>query len=186
MLEEWKDISGFEGIYKISNYGRVLSISTNTIRKSRHNPHGYVKINLSKNSKRYTYTIHRLVLENFNPVDNMDTLQVNHINEIKDDNRFSNLEWTSSKENINHGNHNNKIRKYRQNNSGNGKKKIICSTTGKKFNSISEAARYYGIKAKSNISHCAIGIAKYCGTLADGTPLQWVYCNEKELMISKS
>lgn len=175
MIEIWKPLRKYENIYEISNYGRILKISTQNILKSRHNKNGYLQINLSKNGIKKTYAVHRLVMETFNPVSNMELLQVNHINEKKDDNRITNLEWTTAKENINYGNHNCKISSYRRNNSGNGKKEIICLSTGKIFKSISEAARYYNIKNKSNITHCALGIANYCGTLVDGTKLKWMY-----------
>ncbi|AGF56449.1 hypothetical protein B0P06_005283 [Clostridium saccharoperbutylacetonicum] len=174
-MEAWKEIKGFEGMYSISNLGNVFSVKSNKLLSVRESKEGYLRVNLNNQGKRYTFTVHRLVLESFDPIVNMDEFQVNHINEIKCDNRLSNLEWATPKENINHGKHNNKIRNYRSNNSGNCKKKVICTTTGKPFNSISEAARYYGIKAKSNITYCAKGLAQYCGILEDGRKLEWMY-----------
>ena len=180
MKEVWKDISDFKGEYEVSSYGRIRNSKTQNILKQRHGKDGYLKINLYKkgSNRRITCAVHRLVLENFNSVDGMELLQVNHIDEIKDNNKLENLEWTTSRENINYGNHNKKISLYRKNNSGNSKKEIVCLTTGKIFKSISEAARYYKIKNKSNITHCAKGTAQYCGTLADGTQLKWKYLNK--------
>lgn len=177
-MEAWKEIKRFNGKYEVSSYGRIRNSETKYILKQRYSKKGYLIANFYQNGKKITCTTHRLVLENFNPIDGMNKLQVNHIDEIKDNNRLDNLEWTTSKENINHGNHNKKIGLYRQNNSGNSKKSIICLTTGKVFISISEAARHYNIKSKSNISHCAKGTANYCGTLEDGTPLVWMYYDE--------
>lgn len=54
--------------------------------------------------KRYTRQVHRLVLENFNPVENMNKLQVNHINGDKSDNRLENLEWMTPQENTKEAN----------------------------------------------------------------------------------
>ena len=96
----WKDLLGYEGIYKISNYGDVFSIKLNKLLKPHINKKGYVGISLSKNKIEKYATIHRLVALTFlgdNP-----HLQVNHINGIKSDNFVGNLEWCSSSENIKH------------------------------------------------------------------------------------
>lgn len=110
--EEWRDIEGFEGKYAVSNCGRVKSLVDNhgkfreQILRPVNKGKGYLSVYLYKNGERKTHYIHRLVLSTFNPVENMDNLQVNHINEIKTDNRTSNLEWVTHKENINHGTRN--------------------------------------------------------------------------------
>ena len=113
--EEWKDIKGFEGIYMISNLGRVKSLS----RKKRKNKNskyfltkekilkprptrlGYQNIVLFKNSVRTSFAIHRLVAIEFIPNPEKKA-EVNHINEVKDDNRASNLEWMTRIENLRH------------------------------------------------------------------------------------
>lgn len=53
------------------------------------------------------YSVHRLILENFNPVEGMENLQVNHIDGNKENNKLENLEWTTCKENIQHAIDNN-------------------------------------------------------------------------------
>lgn len=64
---------------------------------------GYEKIQLvDVNGKRHRYSIHRLVLENFQPVEHMENLQVNHIDGNKLNNNLTNLEWTTCEENIQH------------------------------------------------------------------------------------
>jgi len=100
-LEEWKDIIGYEGIYEISNQGRILSKKNNhkilkcTVRK------GYVFVILRKENTSKQFRVHRLVAENF--IDNPEKKeQVNHINGIKHDNRLCNLEWNTSFENMQH------------------------------------------------------------------------------------
>ena len=65
--------------------------------------------------KRYTRQVHRLVLEAFNPIENMESLQVNHINGIKSDNRIENLEWVTASQNTHHANKNGKGHQMNQN-----------------------------------------------------------------------
>lgn len=62
---------------------------------------------MSTDGKRHRYSVHRLILENFNPVEGMENLQVNHIDGNKENNKLENLEWTTCKENIQHAIDNN-------------------------------------------------------------------------------
>ena len=89
MIEQWKDIPDYEGIYQISNMGRVrnnkgIVLTNKTTGKYNH-------ILLCKNGDRKNFTIHRLVAEAFVPNINNYPI-VNHINENSRDNRASNLE----------------------------------------------------------------------------------------------
>ena len=102
MIELWKDIKGYEGLYQVSNLGRVKRVTTGGILKGRQNPHGYLLVTLSKNNIKSTKTIHRLVAEAFIPKTENNP-QANHIDEDKTNNKVSNLEWVTAKENINHG-----------------------------------------------------------------------------------
>lgn len=64
---------------------------------------GYAKVQLmSDDGKRHRYSVHRLILENFKPVENMDKMQVNHIDGNKWNNKLSNLEWVTCSENNKH------------------------------------------------------------------------------------
>lgn len=63
---------------------------------------GYREVTLSENGKCKSYLVHRLILSSFSPIDNMETLDVNHINGDKLDNRLENLEWCTRSENIKH------------------------------------------------------------------------------------
>lgn len=88
MSETWKDIKGFEGVYSISNMGRVYSYRSRKIRKPNYKPEGYPMIILSKNR---VDTIHRLVWETFVGFDNPHQI-INHKNSNKRDCRLENLE----------------------------------------------------------------------------------------------
>ena len=109
--EIWKDIPNFEGCYQISNLGRIRSLPRQTnnqfgkkekILKLKLTRNGYYQIGLRKQSIVKWYLVHRLVYEAFNGTI-PENMQVNHINEIKTDNRLSNLNLMTCKENINYG-----------------------------------------------------------------------------------
>ena len=155
----WKDIEGYNGKYQISDTGAVRSFmkGKSIIMKQRRDKDGYMLISLYKDKKPKTYKVHRLVAQHFLPnIENYP--QINHINEKKDDNHASNLEWCDCKYNINYGNHNTRcaeslrgkkhtaerIEKIRAN--APGSKKVIMLTPDKErireFRSASEAARY--------------------------------------------
>lgn len=114
MKEVWKDIEGYEGLYQVSNTGRVkhLPYTLNNISGSHYmderilkqNPNnsGYLMVGLYKNKKGLNKTVHRLVAKAF--VENKKgLLEVNHRNEIKTDNRAENLEWVTHRQNSTHG-----------------------------------------------------------------------------------
>lgn len=121
MKEIWKDISGYEGLYQVSNLGRVKRVlfinnqitkSTDKILKLIKERGGYVHVNLYKNNTSKRYLVHRLVANAF--IDNPDNLpQVNHKNEIKDDNRSQNLEWCTNLYNNNYGTKKERLAKVR-------------------------------------------------------------------------
>lgn len=112
--EIWKDVIDFEGIYQISNFCRIKSLSrlwkptskgkTKTpelILKWTVNHDGYLVVDLRNNGKRKGGFSHRMVANAFIP--NPDNLpEINHKNGIKTDNRIENLEWCTNLENIQH------------------------------------------------------------------------------------
>lgn len=112
MLEIWKDIRGYEGYYKVSNLGNIKSL-TRTIKQGYNvkgriltqvEKVGYLYVTLYKDGNRKMFRVHRLVAEAFckncNPNKNN---VVNHKDENKKNNRASNLEWTTIKDNTNYG-----------------------------------------------------------------------------------
>ena len=92
MEELWKDIPQYEGLYQVSNYGRVKSVKTGKIKCQSSKPNGYQFLQLYKNNKPKNEYVHRLVAMAFIP--NPDKLpQVNHKDEDKANNFVDNLEW---------------------------------------------------------------------------------------------
>ena len=102
--EIFKSIPGYDGMYEVSNYGRVKSLKRKIHKflKPAANHAGYLVVALSKDGKVKQYKVHRLVLMTFNPVENMDKLDVNHKDGNKLNNNLDNLEWCTRSENINH------------------------------------------------------------------------------------
>lgn len=103
-----KDIQGYEGLYAITSCGKVWSYRRKKFLKPKIDRYGYVLYHLYKGGKEKFALAHRLVAQAYipNPENKPD---INHLNEIKTDNHTNNLEWSTTKENCNHGNRNNKI-----------------------------------------------------------------------------
>jgi len=113
VAEIWKDAFGYEGLYQVSNLGRVKSLERykkngkNSLQlipeyfktTKQNNKTGYVQVDLYKNNKRKNWNLHRLILSTFKGYSKLD---VNHINGIKTDNRLENLEYCTRKENMKH------------------------------------------------------------------------------------
>lgn len=98
---EWRDISGYEGIYQISNTGEVRNASGKILRQSK-NKKGYFQLCLTKNKIERTERVHRLVAKTFIPnPDNLPT--VNHKDENKENNCVDNLEWMTFTDNSKYG-----------------------------------------------------------------------------------
>lgn len=185
---KWKDIQGYEGIYQISNLGEIRSFDRVVKYKNRYGnelqylkrgrklqpiktKNGYLLVTLSKNNKKERYLVHRLVAQAFVP-NPYNLNEVNHIDEKPNNPLWTNLEWVTHKQNMNHG-----TVKQRISNSSKGKKfkketvkkisekhckRIYCSELDMYFESINEGAKYIGVHNSSLSKHLK-GIYKTCG-----------------------
>lgn len=151
-MEVWKDVKGYEGLYEISNLGRIKSLNrTKTTTDKFGNKHSFVtkikilkpslssrnyqNISLVKKEIKKKFSVHRLVALAF--LDNpLNKPQVNHMNGVKHDNRVENLEWVTPKENTIHAHNNNFCRKGKTHHMS---KQVVCLNTNKIFYSIKEA-----------------------------------------------
>lgn len=175
MEEIWKDIKGYEGLYQVSNLGRVKRIlfinricikEKEKMLKPRQNKFGYLLVSLSKNGKIKQITIHRLVAETFlnNPNNYSD---INHKDENKQNNNVDNLEFCTHKYNTNYGT---RVQKIKEKNKLKGKS-ILQIKNGKiikKWFNIKQAGTQLNINTK-NICSCCKGKRKSAGGY------QWQY-----------
>ncbi len=98
MEEIWRDIQGYEGLYQVSNFGRVKSLKTNRILKGSQINSGYLEVVLCKNKIHKHLLVHRLVAQAF--IENSNNKkEVNHIDGDKQNNNVINLEWVTRSEN---------------------------------------------------------------------------------------
>ena len=136
-MEEWKDIAGYEGLYQISNLGRVKSLRNNKMRKEKilkvkKNTTGYLYLSLYKNNVGKNYLLHRLVAEAF--LENPNNYPcINHKDENKEKNNVNNLEWCTYLYNSRYGTRTERIVKSRL-------ISIYCLETNKYYNSIKQAS----------------------------------------------
>lgn len=154
LQEEWRAVVGYEGLYEVSNLGRVRSLFRyKKIVKGVPTNKGYLRVTLCKDKVHRLCSIHRLVAMAFLPNPNNYPC-VNHKDEIRTNNKVDNLEWCSYKYNVNYGNI---VEKKRQSRDYASISKIIEQIdNGKVINtypSISEAARNLSSSryAKTNI-----------------------------------
>ena len=149
--EIWRDIEGYKGLYQVSNMRRVKSLGNEFSRKEKilkpqKNTTGYLTIRLHKDGKQKGCLIHRLVAQTFlkNPEEYP---VINHIDENKENNAVSNLEWCSVRYNNTYGNRIERVSKSKS-------VPVRCVETGEIFSSYKEAHEKTGIPA-CNIGSCA-------------------------------
>ena len=146
--EIWKDVKKYEGLYQVSNLGRVWNKRTGNLLSERHHSSGYRTVILRKKGNFKCYYVHRLVAEAFLVNDDPNKTQVNHINEIKTDNRACNLQYVTPKQNINHGTAKERAKETRSKTEN----KIILLDTGEIFNDVSAISKKYCIPRWSIIN----------------------------------
>lgn len=174
MEEIWKPVIGYEDLYEVSNLGRVWSIEridSGGVKRGGHfmsftsDKGGYLRCKLTKNGKCKIMLVHRLVAMAF--IQNPNSLpQINHIDENKQNNVVSNLEWCDSAYNINYGSRKEKVRAKALNG--------ICSKPVAQYSidgvlikvypSLNEAARQTGLGI-GNLNSCCLNKPHYktCG-----------------------
>lgn len=115
--EIWKPVVGFEGYYEVSNKGKVMSLDRiitckaggTYVKKGKmlklHNSRGYVDVHLVRGDKTQTVKVHRLVADAFIPNPN-NLPEINHKDEVRNNNDVNNLEWCTKKYNMNYGTRN--------------------------------------------------------------------------------
>ena len=149
MEEIWRDIKGYEGLYQVSNMGRVKALERIDNKKRRlkermlaFSPsNGYKVVHLYKNGVQKSFSVHRLVGEAFIPNPKNEPC-INHRDENKLNNNVDNLEWCTQKYNNNYGTHNKRSGDKR------GKRVIQFDLNGneiRRWVSSAEARRYYGV-----------------------------------------
>lgn len=155
--EEWRDIAGYEGIYQVSNLGRVKSLNylhhkgKVCIMSPVKEKSGYIRCLLYNDEGRKAYSIHRLVAMAFCPNDNNYPC-VNHKDEDKSNNRADNLEWCTYDYNNKYGTRTQKMVSSQLNRSDLSRR-IICIENGIEYESIRDAGRKTAI-CRSAISKC--------------------------------
>jgi len=176
MIEEiWKPVKGYEGLYEVSNLGRVKSLERfancryggtckEKILKGGKDGAGYLLVGICQNKKRKTKKVHRLVAEAFlkNP-ENKKT--VNHKDGVKANNFVENLEWMTHKENVRHASKTGLLKTKRV-------VQILNGKIVKIWESQTEAGRCLGIH-RNHISKCCTR-TKYRHTSGG---FSWSFCD---------
>lgn len=193
MTELWKDVTGYEGLYQVSNLGRVRSLDHETevvrggstliiskkgkVLSPTKRKHGYLGVMLygkGGHKKRgfKTFSVHRLVAEAF--VENPNGYdEVNHIDECKQNNRADNLEWCDRKYNTNFGTTQQRRAKKITNDPRRSKRVAQMDMQGnvlRKFPSLAEVERQLGFN-KSLICNCCKHPQRY----ANAYGYKWKY-----------
>lgn len=150
-MEKWKDIVGYESYYQISDIGRIKRKDTEKILKNNIR-NGYEYVTLCVNGQRKKFYVHRLVAIAFIPNPNSYE-QVNHKDGNKSNNKASNLEWCTQKENLLHAFRTGLNTPTTQNLIRFDRKPVIRIEDGKWFSGVTEAANQMGV-CEAAMSKC--------------------------------
>lgn len=154
-MEVWKDIKGYEGLYQVSDQGRVFSVrSSRCLTPTPVGKYRYLRVVLTKDGVNAWCYVHRLVAEAFIP--NPDELpQVNHKDEDKSNNVANNLEFCTAAYNTRYGTRGKRIGEKLQ-------RPCYCIELNEVFESLKEAQEKTGVKYQG-ISLCCQGKIKTAG-----------------------
>lgn len=160
-MPDFMPVVGYEGLYEVGKNGSVWSLNylhTGQRKELRPAPfyNGYLGVNLCKDGKRKTISVHQLVLNAYLPKPSED-LEVLHLNSKPIDNRIENLAWGTHKENINDPH-----RLELETNHTAKSTPVLCIETGEVYPSTHEVERQTGVK-RGNISKCINGKRKTAG-----------------------
>lgn len=140
-----REIVGFEGLYSVTDDGKVWSERRNKFLATAISLKGYEHLTLHKDGERTNKMVHILVAEAF--VDNPDGKpQVNHLDENKLNNKAENLEWVTPKENSNYGTRTERIISQKR-------ISVYCNETDVVYESIADAARKTGINVSTIVNN---------------------------------
>lgn len=139
-----KDIFGYEGLYAVTEDGRVWGYKRKKFLSPGPDGSGYLKVNLCKDGKLKHHLVHRLVAEAYLPNPN-NYSQVNHKDECKTNNCINNLEWCDCSYNIKYGTCIERRAKHLY-------KPVYCVELDRTFDSIAQASEELGIN-RNNISY---------------------------------
>lgn len=158
MQEEWRPViypNVKPDIYLVSNYGAVKNAIIGDMLRLRQNAHGYAVVSLKASSVRTSsFLVHRLVATAFIP--NPDNKpQIDHIDGNRCNNNLENLRWCTQKENSNNSISLENNRNCRDSAAKTSKRRVLCITTGDVFESITAAAKHFGITESTVASSCA-------------------------------
>ena len=176
MEEVYKDIEGYEGLYQVSNKGRVKSLKNNKTKKEKilkpFIVKGYLQVILCKNNTIKGLKIHRLVAKSF--IENPNNYPcVNHKDECKTNNVVENLEWCTQKYNINFGTRNKRTSE-KLINRNDKSKQVYQYTKDGELIKVWESTRECGRNGfdQRHISDCCLGKQKtHKGYIWSYTPL---------------
>lgn len=160
MEEIWKPVVGYEGLYEVSNLGNVRGLKRGKVLKP--GKGRYLFVVLCKDGIRHETSVHRLVATAFCPNPN-NKPEVNHLNEIAEDNRASNLEWCTRIENLTYGSDPQRRADTQRNDPKRSIKIAQYSLDGEHINtfpSIREMERQTGF-GRNAVCKCARGSSRY-------------------------
>lgn len=191
--EIWADIKGYEGIYQVSNWGRMKSLARTvfypngfsrrqkdklmSLKPSK--SHGYVQLALQGKGTPEPVLVHRLVAEYF--VENDDPVNKTHVNHkygIRTDNYYKNLEWITHQDNIQHAVD---TGLYNCKGSNNHQARSVINCRGEVFPTITEAGKAFGLVKSSRIGEVCRGTRVHAGKYKDTKELiKWKFYSESD------